>query len=108
MTATLLNASLIGVAVGLASLAAAPVHAQDGGTIIVEGERNKYDRKVCKATEPRTGTRLGARRICRTVYEWRVEEQRSRQLIEQQQMRQSAMDAHRANQQSAFASDGPP
>ena len=105
MFADLIKASVV---VGLASFVAAPVLAQEGKTIVVEGERIKSDRKICKASAPRTGTRLGARKICRTAFEWKVEEQRSQKLVEQQQLRQQAMDAYKANAENALANQGPP
>ena len=108
MIADLIRASVLGVVAGLVLLAANPVRAQEGKTIVVEGERIKSDRKICKSSAPRTGTRLGARKICRTAFEWKVEEQRSQKLVEQQQLRQQAIDAYKANSENALANQGPP
>ena len=103
-----LKVSARGVALGLASLVATAVHAQDSGTIVVEGERDKNSRKICKSTAPPTGTRLGARRICRTAAEWKIVERRTQEIVEHDQQRQRAVDAYKANAKNALASPGPP
>jgi hypothetical protein len=104
MIAVLIKASIF---VGLASIVATSVHAQEGGTIVVEGERDKSNRKICKSSAPMTGTRLGSRRICRTAAEWKTDEQRSQQTIELQQQRQRTVDAYQQNAKDALASPGP-
>jgi hypothetical protein len=108
MIAALIKASALVAAVGLAPFVATPVPAQEAGTIIVEGERNKNNRKICKSSAPPTGTRLGSPRICRTAAEWKAAEQRSREIIELQQQRQRAVDAYQQNQKNALAKEGPP
>lgn len=39
------------------------------------------DEIVCKAEDPPTGTRLGARRVCQTQREWNEQRDRERQAI---------------------------
>ena len=92
----------------LAQEGAIPVPAQEGGTIVIEGKRDKNDRKICKSTAPPTGTRMGARRICRTAAEWQMAEERSQRLIEVHQQRQSAIDAYNQNAKNGLAPEGPP
>ena len=104
----LTKASLASVAVALASLAANPALSQEPPTIVVEGKRDKDNRKVCRSSAPPTGTRLGQRRICRTVFEWKMIEQRSQELVEKGQQRQQAMHAYNENAKNALANQGPP
>lgn len=85
-----------------------PASAQEGGTIVIEGKRDKNNRKICKSTAPPTGTRMGARRICRTAAEWQMAEERSQRLIEVHQQRQRAIDAHNQNAKNGLAPEGPP
>lgn len=108
MIAAFKKVSALGVVFGLLSIVATSVHAQDNGTIVVEGERDKNSRKVCKSTAPPTGTRLGARRICRTAAEWKMVERRNQEIIEHDQQRQRAVDAYKQNAKSALAPQGPP
>ena len=108
MVASLPKVFALGVVIGLALLVDTRVQAQEGKTIVVEGQRDKNSRKICKATEPPTGTRLGARRICRTATEWKIIEKRSQETVELAQQRQRAMDAYKQNQKNALASPGPP
>jgi len=99
---------LLSLAIGLTSFVAVSASAQDAGPIVIEGKRDANSRKICKSSAPPTGSRLGARRVCRTTFEWKVIEERSQRAVEREQMRSSAVDAYNQNAKNGLASQGPP
>ena len=103
MFAALLKATAL-ASLSLTSMQAAPVLAQQSnGTIVVEGQRDKNSKKICKTSEPPTGTRLGSRRICRTAFEWQMEQERSQRMIDRQHVRSQAVAAYNENAKNGLA-----
>lgn len=72
--------------VGLAALIAAPAVAQSPSTpaIVVETDKSELERMVCERQE-QIGTRLGARKVCKTVREWQEERRVQREDVERVQ-----------------------
>lgn len=79
---SLLLASAGMVVIGSAALADSPAPAPAPAaapTAAAPEQQADRDRVVCRTEAPATGTRLGARRICRTQHEWDDIRQQSQQ-----------------------------
>lgn len=76
----------IAAAAFMVSVAQLPASAQTGAEEGTEGESSARlattTTVVCRRLAPPTGTRIGARRVCRTEYEWRQLEQEYRRYLE--------------------------
>ena len=72
--------------------------------IVVEGKKEK---KVCKIIDPGTGSRIGARRICRSADEWKMSQQQAERIIDREQDRQRAVHAYEENAKNGLARQGP-
>ncbi|TMM49816.1 hypothetical protein [Qipengyuania marisflavi] len=62
-------------AAGLTLAMTQPAVAQDTAT---SAEQPAKEKKVCKTQPPAVGSRLGARRVCRTQAEWDEQQQNAR------------------------------
>lgn len=70
----------------LAAILAAPAFAQSASSpaIVVETDKSELDRMVCERQE-QIGTRLGARKVCKTVREWLEQRRIQREDVERVQ-----------------------
>ena len=101
-----MNLRSIAALVAAASSVGVAAYVQQG-PIVVKGDRAKPAKKVCKSTQPPTGTRLGSRRICRTAADWETSQRAAERTLDQQRTRSDAMDAQRRNEENALAKSGP-
>lgn len=68
----------------LAAIMTAPAFAQSSPAIVVETDKSELDRMVCERQE-QIGTRLGARKVCKTIREWQEERRVQREDVERVQ-----------------------
>lgn len=50
-------------------------------------EKSDGNKMICKSFPPPSGTRLGARRVCQTRAEWKIEKQENKTALDRQQLR---------------------
>jgi hypothetical protein len=94
--------------VAAASWLESSAHAQAGQDVVVEGKRaGKPEKKICRASAPPTGSRLGARRVCRTAYDWDMEEKTAQRALERDQALTPAISAWEQNRRNGMADQGP-
>lgn len=72
--------------IALAALLSTPAWTQSAPTqtIVVETDKSELDRIVCERHE-QIGTRLGTRKVCKTVREWQEQRRIQRQEVERVQ-----------------------
>lgn len=66
-----------------AVLLAAPAFAEDQNA--QQSQPSADNPMICKNEQAATGSRIGARKICRTRNEWRAQEQNDRSTVDQAQ-----------------------
>lgn len=78
--------------IALVAFLSAPVFAQSAPneTIVVVTDKNELDRIVCEREE-QIGSRLGARKVCKTVREWQEQRRVQREEVERVQQQNSGM-----------------
>lgn len=78
--------------IALVALVSAPVSAEavPNETIVVVTDKNELDRVVCEREE-QIGSRLGARKVCKTVREWQEQQRVQREEVERVQQQNSGM-----------------
>ncbi len=76
----------------LVALVSGPVFAQPARNepIVVVTDKNELDRMVCEREE-QIGSRLGARKVCKTVREWQEQRRVHREEVERVQQQNSGM-----------------
>ena len=73
-----------GTAVWLSAVAGAQVTSIQASNPMSKGSGQNLDRVVCDVEET-TGTRLGARKVCKTVLEWQQLRAEHRETVEKTQ-----------------------
>jgi len=73
-------------------------------TIVVQGQKEK---KVCKTFEAPTGSRVGDRRVCRTMTEWRLAEQTAQRNMDRENRRFDAERSQLENEKNGWATPRP-
>lgn len=80
------------LSIALVAFVSAPVMAQSDQAqpIVVVTDKNELDRVVCEREE-QIGSRLGARKVCKTVREWQEQQRVQREEVERVQQQNSGM-----------------
>lgn len=78
--------------IALVALLSGPVFSQPARNepIVVVTDKNELDRRVCEREE-QIGSRLGARKVCKTVREWQEQRRVQREEVERVQQQNSGM-----------------
>ena len=78
--------------------------AQESPDIVVEGKKEK---KVCRKFPPKTGSRFGDRRECKTIQEWRIADSATKRVIDRENTRGDANRAQDWNAKNQSGMGGP-